>query len=696
MVNSGTIAATGAQGIGIAIQGTGRIVTSLGRGAHATGPAISYVAAPFSIVNNAGGLIVGSKFAIANYSYSQMSIVNAGQIVGNIRFGYAADSLTITGRGTVAGNIFGIPGYGSSVVFNPSVPYTLNNLITNVDNIAVQGGVVTIQQFGTVTTPIANARSFSIANGGTVRFNSGTIQAQSFVNQGLLDVGTGTPTINTSRPVRNNLPAGQIVAFSQTATGQFGVGIASPTSNGLLTVLGSANVAGSVVVTSPTAAAQAVLLANQTFTVLTATSLTTSLAGSAALTGTVNPAVLFTVGQSGNSLTVTARLNPIANLLPTGNTTYDVAQVEIGLTGLAGLLIAANDLSDYAKLIAPFVGGTFTAQQQNTILTKLAGNLAGANLTSLGSFLSLEGAATQTLLNHQFAARQTEGLAAGDEVGRGYQVWVQPFGSFLTQNATTGLLATAGSNANSYGLVAGADTLVRPDLRVGFALTLGNTDITWSGNLAGNKASSLTTQATAYATWYQGRWFVDGAAGAGFDWFTSHETETAFGGNRDASFNGTHLSARIGTGYDWRPIDRLTVTPYVSIQDTHYDIGGYTTHGLGLLDLTVNHKAFDTVQGRIGAKAAYTVQQGGYTFTPELHAYYLHSFTQNQTTSESFVGGGPTFNTITPLRDRDLWNVGFGLTVAKIGRVTLTGLYDFLGGANSSDHQLSMRFSTEF
>ena len=488
----------------------------------------------------------------------------------------------------------------------------------------------------------------------------------------------------------------RIASFSQTSTGQFGVGVASPTSNGLLTVNGAANVAGSVIVATPTVAAQAVALNNLTFTVLTATSLTTSIAGSTAASSTINPAVLFTVGQNANNLTLTARLNPISNLLPNPNGTYNVAQVEFGLAGLAGLLVANNDLSDYAKLIAPFVGGTLTLQQQNIILTKLVGSLAGANLISLGSVLSLEGAATQTLLNHQFAARQTEGLAAGDEVGRGYQVWVQPFGSFMSQNATTGLYAASSSNANSYGLVAGGDTLVRPDLRVGLALTLGNTDIGWSGALAGNKASILTTQLAAYATWYQGHWFVDGAAGAGLDWFTAHESEAAFGGNRDASFNGTHLSGRIGAGYDWRPISQLTVTPYVSIQDTHYDIGGYTTHGLGLLDLTVNNKAFDTVQGRIGAKAAYTIQRGAYTFTPELHTYYLHSFTQNQTTSESFVGGGPTFNTITPLRDRDLWNVGFGLTVAKIGRVTLTGLYDYLGGANSSDHQLSVRFSTDF
>ena len=733
LTNSGLIQNTGANGWGVKVGGYASIGTLTNNGTiAATGPngvgitlQYNYFGAGVTrIVNNAGGTIAGTKYAIANYSSNLVSIVNAGQILGNIRFGLGADSLTITGQGTVAGRIVGRAGRGQSVVLNPSVPFVLNNVISNVDSISASGGTVIIQQLNApnytnlVTTsltqvtvgptqpaisgavPIANAQSFNIAAGATVQFNSGTIQARNFVNQGLLDVGTGTPTIDTTNLIRTSLPAGPAVntiatQFSQTATGQFGVGINSPTTNGKLTVVGAATVGGSVIVATPTAAAQSVLLANQTFTVLTATSLTSTISGTTAASATTAPAVLFTVGQNANNLTLTARLNPVSNLLPNTGL-YNVTQVEFGLAGLASQLAAANDLTDYAKLIAPFSGGILTIQQQTAILTRLQGFLVGGNLVALGSVLWLEGAPTQTLLNHQTASRQTDGLAAGDEVGRGYQVWVQPFGSFRTQNATTGLFPMDASSANTYGLVAGADTLLRPDLRVGLALTLGNTDIAWSGNLSGNKASDLATQATAYGTWYQGHWFVDGAASAGFDWYSTHEIQAAFGGNRDASFSGTHLSARVGTGYDWLVNSQLTVTPYASVQDVHYNVNGYSTHGLGLLDVTVSNKAFDTVQSRIGAKVAYAFNQGAYTLTPELHTYYQHNFSPNLTTTESFVGGGPSFTTIVPARDRDLWNVGFGLTVAKIGRVTLTGLYDYLGGATSSDHQFSMRFTTDF
>ena len=684
LTNSGTIQAKGFYTAGIYI-GSETIGSVVNSGAilatDPSGTAIRVSGGTLaSIVNNAGGIIQGGSVAIDNAGgVGPLAIVNAGQIVGDIRFGSQADSLTINGGGTVAGNILGQGGSGASVTFNTAVPYVLGNTINNVDNIAVQSGTLAIQQFGSVTTPISNALAFNIGTGGAVRLNSGTVQAAAFVNQGLLDVGTGTPII-----------AG---ALTQTATGRFGVGITGP-ANGKLTITGAAALAGGVVVSAPTVAAQAVGLFGQTFTVLSAASLTASLVGSTTTSATPGPAVVFTVGQSGNNLTLTGKANPITALVPVSGS-FNLSQIESGLDGLLKLLLTSNDLVNYAKVIAPFTGGTFTTAQQQSILTKLEASLIGSNQVALSSILSLEGPATAALTGRQTAARETNGMSAGDDIGRGYQVWVQPFASFQTQNATGGV---DGSTSNSYGMVAGADTLVRPDLRVGLALTIGNTDIAYSGNLSGNKGTVLTTQLALYATWYQGHWFVDGAAGGGINWYTTHESAPAFGGNREAEFSGTHLTARVGTGYDWMVNSQLTITPYASIQDTHFNLDGYTTHGLGLLDLKVSNKAFDALQSRIGAKAAYTFARGGYTFTPELHSYYLHNFGADQrlTTSESFVGGGPTFSTIGPARDRDVWNVGLGLTMAKIGRVTLTGTYDYLGGSTSSDHQVSARFKTDF
>ena len=684
LTNSGTIQAKGFYTTGIYI-GSETIGSVVNSGAilatDPSGTAIRVSGGTLaSIMNNAGGIIQGGSVAIDNAGgVGPLAIVNAGQIVGDIRFGSQADSLTINGGGTVAGNILGQGGSGASVTFNTAVPYVLGNTINNVDNIAVQSGTLAIQQFGSVTTPISNALAFNIGTGGAVRLNSGTVQAAAFLNQGLLDVGTGTPVI-----------AG---ALTQTATGRFGVGITGP-ANGKLTITGAAALAGGVVVSAPTVAAQAVGLFGQTFTVLSAASLTAPLVGSTTTSATPGPAVVFTVGQSGNNLTLTGKANPITALVPVSGS-FNLSQIESGLDGLLKLLLTSNDLVNYAKVIAPFTGGTFTTAQQQSILTKLEASLIGSNQVALSSILSLEGPATAALTGRQTAARETNGMSAGDDIGRGYQVWVQPFGSFQTQNATGGV---DGSTSNSYGMVAGADTLVRPDLRVGLALTIGNTDIAYSGNLSGNKGTVLTTQLALYATWYQGHWFVDGAAGGGINWYTTHESAPAFGGNREAEFSGTHLTARVGTGYDWMVNSQLTITPYASIQDTHFNLDGYTTHGLGLLDLKVSNKAFDALQSRIGAKAAYTFARGGYTFTPELHSYYLHNFGADQrlTTSESFVGGGPTFSTIGPARDRDVWNVGLGLTMAKIGRVTLTGTYDYLGGSTSSDHQVSARFKTDF
>jgi outer membrane autotransporter protein len=88
---------------------------------------------------------------------------------------------------------------------------------------------------------------------------------------------------------------------------------------------------------------------------------------------------------------------------------------------------------------------------------------------------------------------------------------------------------------------------------------------------------------------------------------------------------------------------------------------------------------------------------GGYTYIPEMHAYYVHNFGSNSITeTASFTGGGPTFGTQAAPFDRNLFNIGVGVTVAKIGRVRLMGVYDYTGGATSHDSTIFLRLSTDF
>jgi outer membrane autotransporter protein len=240
---------------------------------------------------------------------------------------------------------------------------------------------------------------------------------------------------------------------------------------------------------------------------------------------------------------------------------------------------------------------------------------------------------------------------------------------------------------------------VRPDLRVGLAISLGNSDISFNQDLSGNTASIFNAQVAAYGTWFQNGFFLDGLLGGGFNQYSIHDNVSLLASSRDANFNGTQVTVKLGGGYDWHLPGGLVLTPGLSFQDQHYNLNGYTTNGgLGPLNLTVSSKALDLVQSRIGARIAYTdLPVNGYSLTPEAHAYYIHNYGSNAvTTSAAFTGGGPAFSTSSAPRDKDEYNIGLGLTISKFGPVIFSGEYDYTGGMSAHDHMIFFRLKTEF
>jgi outer membrane autotransporter protein len=336
-----------------------------------------------------------------------------------------------------------------------------------------------------------------------------------------------------------------------------------------------------------------------------------------------------------------------------------------------------------------------TPAQLGQFLTQLEPNMVLNTEALLNSVVAVNGGATTSINNRLIAARATSGMSAGDEVGRGFEVWAQPFGSFLTQDATQGV---NGFTANTYGAAIGADTMVRPDLRLGLALGFGNSNVNYDGTISGNTASLWNAQLALYGTWFRDGFFLDGLLGGGLNWYSTQENISLLGLSRSANFNGTQFNARLGAGYDWTASNGMIVTPGLSVQETHLGVDGYTTSGAGVLNLHVNSDSTDIIQSRLGARVAYPLTgYGTYTLTPEVHAYYVHNFGSDQTTATStFTGGGPAFTTTAPARDRDIFNLGLGLTVAQVGPLALSGVYDYSGGATSHEQTFYFRFKTDF
>jgi outer membrane autotransporter protein len=289
--------------------------------------------------------------------------------------------------------------------------------------------------------------------------------------------------------------------------------------------------------------------------------------------------------------------------------------------------------------------------------------------------------------------QNASGEAAGDEPGRGFVVWVHPYGETFTQNAKEGI---SGFNASSYGLAAGADTMVRPDLLVGAAVSLSNIDINMAAPLNGNTSNILTAQGGVYATWYSGDFFVDGVAAFGYNWYNSKEQISGFGLQRTSNYGGTQVSGKVGAGYNLET-GGFSIVPSVALQAVHLNLDAHTTSGGGIFDMNVSGQQVDILQAKIGSRFSYPIaQSNGWTLTPEVHAYYVRNLDVSRITmSSTFLAGG-SFTSISPARDPDIANLGLGLAIAQKGPFSLVAQYDLSVGQSTRDNAFFLRAKTEF
>ena len=104
----------------------------------------------------------------------------------------------------------------------------------------------------------------------------------------------------------------------------------------------------------------------------------------------------------------------------------------------------------------------------------------------------------------------------------------------------------------------------------------------------------------------------------------------------------------------------------------------------------------------LGVKAERIIRAGNGTWSPEVHAKWLHDFSSTtMLQNASFSGGGAVFSTQGIDQDRELYNVGAGVTFLTCncdGKTwSIKGLYDYKWNQSKfSSHQLSVLGSLKF
>lgn len=603
-------------------------------------------------------------------SYLNLSGGAAGTTV-NFNGPIFSSTIDVSGTGTLNfnGNVTGAPVYAADGFISLGAGRVLTGAVTT--NTA-NTGTFTFNNGSSVTGAMGGANGLKMINvaGGNAAV-TGAVQAQGF------SLGTNTLTITGALTTN----AGGTIATTLAGDAVFGR-IAAGTSN--------INAGGVTVIPTVTG----VLTNGATFRIVDA------------------PA--GTIGAPVN----VQNNNPRYTFAGVPTTTGDVNIQLTGVAPLAALVVAPG-----AAAVAPILDvnaapGSDLLNIQNAIavLTSAAAiNNALAQLAPGNSNIAAPLVAVRTTQQFEdlWMARVAEiqEMCDLDKSRRPVNVdacrgtersasnwWGKVFGSEGRQDDRANI---SGYRTESMGVMIAYDTPLNANTRLGMGGGYAST------NVDGNNSTGRTTidsyQYTTYVSHVPGPWFVKGALTVGVDRYKGSRNIVFPGIDRTASatYTGAQYTGMVTTGVNY-VVNQMTVTPLASLQASRVKIGRYSERGAGDANLQVEGQSYNFLQSGLGVKAEWSMQGSSGNYYPEVHAKWLHDFSATTMHQKAaFAGGGATFETRGVEQDRDLFNVGAGVSLlscsCNVNPWSLKGLYDYKWNKSGYDaHQVSLLASMNF
>ncbi|CAI3806581.1 hypothetical protein GLGCALEP_04261 [Pseudomonas sp. MM221] len=276
-----------------------------------------------------------------------------------------------------------------------------------------------------------------------------------------------------------------------------------------------------------------------------------------------------------------------------------------------------------------------------------------------------------TLVNNAISSRSSNlraGQSSGDMLS-GTGAWFQILSSQANQDARSGV---DGYDANSRGFALGADHNLNDNTVLGVAYSYVKSNVQ-SDN--GNKTDVENNTLTAYGTWTEGNYFVDGGLsyGKGRNDSKRFISGTTAKGSYDSDMIGLNVMAGYGFHFD----HNLLVEPRVTARYTNLSIDGFSEHGSSAA-LKTGDQRLEVGELGAGVRVAGSFDLGQGTLEPEFKLMGYHDFIGDKSSTTSvFTLGGTSFvaTGVTPARDS--YEVGVGANY-KLGAVTIGGSYERL------------------
>jgi len=203
----------------------------------------------------------------------------------------------------------------------------------------------------------------------------------------------------------------------------------------------------------------------------------------------------------------------------------------------------------------------------------------------------------------------------------------------------------------------------------------------------------------AYGTYKYKRFFVDGQVGYGISKYDNLRRIVFPGLDRTATSapRGEQLSAYTGTGYDFRS-GNWGITPAISLKYTRLAVDGYTEAGADSLNLHVHGRTTSSLQAKIGGKLSYLWETTAARVTPNVHAAYVHEFSNDsQAVTAQLAQVNIPFAIQTASPQRDFAIVGAGIISDFKNGMFLYLNYDAqIGQSNYFAHGVSAGLRIQF
>lgn len=384
--------------------------------------------------------------------------------------------------------------------------------------------------------------------------------------------------------------------------------------------------------------------------------------------------ILATASATRLSLTLAASL-AVLGASSAQAQTYGPDATTPGEAAVAGALdaVASPDTSPYGPMLDSIAALPTSAERADAL-----GQLGPRNYRLMPRLSIQSMDATDREIRGYLAQRREMMLDASPAVPvTGDRTFTGMVSYGLKQGKYKARIDRPSANSDSRSVRAAFDITPVPGLIVGASIGIDGLDANLDRSQR-PRSTMFNAGVTPYASYTNGRFYVDATAGYTRSWYQLRRqvSWTGFNSQLQAGAEGDNASASAEAGGILQ-LGALRAQPFAGLQYRYADLGGIVESG-GAASLAVAKFKTESVRGTLGLRASATLRKGSWALRPSIDAQWQRELRSRPDSriEATFASGGTPIFTLPPGRyDRDAAIVGAGVSAVHGERTALRVSY---------------------